>query len=64
MPKLPNLDAVPTLDPITIDGKAGTVAYLDHRGELTTVDKAVMAKVVFEDGSRLWLHRKLGEDWP
>lgn len=40
---------------VTIDGKSGTIAYLDANGALTTPDKAVTAKVVFDDGSRVFL---------
>jgi hypothetical protein len=45
----------PKLTTVTIDGKKGTIAYFDAAGQMTTPDKAVQAKVVFADGSHLWL---------
>jgi hypothetical protein len=44
-----------TPEPITLEGKKGTIAYFDRTEQMTTADKAVKAKVVFEDGSHLWL---------
>jgi hypothetical protein len=43
------------LETVTINGKPGTIAYFDAAGRMTTPDVAVAAKVVFEDGSHLWL---------
>lgn len=40
------------LEPITLDGKTGTVAYLNDALELVEKDKATFAKVVFDDGTR------------
>jgi hypothetical protein len=47
--------AAPKLTDVIIDGKPGKLAYFDAAGQMTTPDKAVQAKVVFEDGSHLWL---------
>lgn len=47
--------ANPDLVTVSIDGKKGTIAYFDAKGQMTTSGKAVQAKVVFEDGSHLWL---------
>lgn len=45
----------PQLEEVTIGGKKGTIAYFDAEGKMTTADKAVQAKVVFEDGEHWWL---------
>ena len=39
-----------TPQPITIDGRQGTVVYLDAEWHPVTPDQATMAKVLFEDG--------------
>jgi hypothetical protein len=41
-----------TPEPITIDGHAGTVVYLDNDWHPVKKTEATLAKVVFEDGSR------------
>jgi len=41
-----------TPQPIEIDGRKGTIVYMDKEWNVVTHDKAAMAKVVFEDGSR------------
>lgn len=48
---------MPELQTVTIDGKTGTVAYFDAQMRMTTAAKAIAAKVVFDDGSHLWLTR-------
>lgn len=46
---------MPELERVTIDGKSGTMADFDAKHQLTTADKAVTVKVVFDDGDRLFL---------
>ena len=47
----------PKLVYATIDGKTGTVAFFDAAGKMTTPEQATQAKVVFADGSHLWLEK-------
>jgi hypothetical protein len=39
-------------EPITIDGKTGMVVYINDLFVPVTKDKATMAKVLFDDGTR------------
>jgi hypothetical protein len=45
-----------TPQPIEINGRKGTIVYMDKEWNVVTHDKAAMAKVVFEDGSRAFFH--------
>lgn len=48
----------PALNRVTVEGRPATVAYFDRDGKLTTPEAAVRAKVVFDDGTRLFLTPK------
>jgi len=43
---------VPPPEPIVIDGKKGTVVYLDANWNVVPPEKATQAKVVFDNGDR------------
>jgi hypothetical protein len=43
-----------TPEPITIDGRAGTVVYLDDQWHPVKKAVATLAKVVFDDGGRVF----------
>ena len=45
---------MPELHKVTIDGKQGWLAYFDENFQMVDPDRAVTAKVVFEDGSRVF----------
>ena len=40
-----------TPEPVTIDGKHGSIVYLDARFNPVEADDAVLARVLFDDGS-------------
>jgi hypothetical protein len=47
-----NFKPVTVPQPIMIDGRRGTVVFLDDNRNVVVPDHATHAKVVFDDGSR------------
>ena len=44
----------PILEKVEIDGQIGILAHFDADFQMTDREHAVMAKVVFPDGSHVW----------